>query len=216
MFVGLAAADVPLFIPLQGKLLNSSGAAITGAQTFQFTLFDAAVGGVQAWRETRVGANSHVVTNGFFDVNLGDNATLVGVNFTYPLWLEINVSNEVLTPRMRMASAPYARTSERVFGVQTLNEPLVSLSKTSTGAGNVLDITQNAGTGADLSARGTFNVSNGAIGGVNVTTRLNRVGFIGNGSGIEDLDGAKITTGNINAARIAGVYGTQVSQFECF
>ena len=286
MFVGLAAADVPLFIPLQGKLLNSSGAAITGAQTLNFTLFDAATNGVQVYQENRVGANRYVVTNGFFDVNLGDNSSLAGVNFTYPLWLQINVSGEILTPRMRLSSAPYARTAERVFGVQaSLNESLITLNKNgaatglgnvitisnigagegilvtqtgdgdgiqietptnnsdsaldinhdsnasaaididlrdnvagvlvyktgASGAGAIINVSENSGTGPDISARESFNVTNGVVGAVRMTTRLNLVGFIGNGSGIEDLDASKVTTGVLANGRLSASYAQTIA-----
>ncbi len=146
MSVGMVAADVPILIPLQGKLLNSTGSVLSGAHTLNFSLFTAASGTAPVWTENRVGTNRFNVINGFFDVNLGDNATLANVNFTIPLWLEINVSGEILTPRMRLASAPYARTAERVFGVQTVNESLVSLTKmaaSAKGAGSVLTVSNN-------------------------------------------------------------------------
>ncbi|MBI5226428.1 hypothetical protein HY994_04295 [Candidatus Micrarchaeota archaeon] len=210
MLIGFAAAAIPVLIPLQGKLLNATGNVLNGSQTINFTILDAVTGGNQLWQEVRSGVNNVSVTNGFFDVNLGDNTSLSSVNFTGPTWLEINVSGEILTPRMRLASAPYARTSERVFGVGTLNESLVTLNKTATGSGAVLNILQNSGTGNDISAPVSFFVRSGAVNATNYTGASSAPGFIGNGTLLTSLDASNLSTGTVSSGRISGTYSGEV------
>ncbi|MBI4361195.1 hypothetical protein HY572_05480, partial [Candidatus Micrarchaeota archaeon] len=215
MFVSLvAAANPPILVPLQGKLLNSTGSVISGSRSLNFSLFNASVGSTPVWTENRIGANNYTVVNGLFDVLLGDNASLANVNFSESLWLEINVSNEVLTPRMRLGAAPFARTSERVFGVQSaLNESLVTLNKTSaaTGGGAVLNIVENAGTGAEISTP-SFTLRNGILVGVAYNGTTNFTGptltraFIGNGSSLTALDAGNLVNGTVPDGRLTGTY----------
>lgn len=240
LFVGLAAAaNPPLLIPLQGKLLNSTGSVLSGSHSLNFTLYDAATSGVQVWQEVRTGTNNYSFANGLFDVQLGDNTSLVNVTFNQSLWLEINVSGEILAPRMRLGASPFAIGAERLFGVEnSLNESLITLNKTgaATGAGALLNIVENVGTGPDIQALGTFNVTNGEVHGINLTVsqtggsgirallstieaanfliagpgtytgQVISAAFKGNGSAINSLDASQLTNGTIPDGRIAGFY----------
>lgn len=104
------AQAVPQRIAFTGNL-RSNGAPVTGAHTFVFSLFDADTGGTSAWSETHVGLTA---SEGLVHAQLGTTTALTPSVLTgAPLWLEISIDGEVLSPRLALASAPYAiRASE--------------------------------------------------------------------------------------------------------
>lgn len=104
------AQAVPQRIAFTGNL-RSNGAPVTGAHTFVFSLFDADTGGTSAWSETHAGLTA---SEGLVHAQLGTTTALTPSVLTgAPLWLEISIDGEVLSPRLALASAPYAiRASE--------------------------------------------------------------------------------------------------------
>jgi hypothetical protein len=96
----------------QGRLTDSGGNPVTATKVMTFTLWTDNNAGSVVFTETQTVA----VSNGLFNVFIG-NATLgaagayerSGVdpeNFAVPLWVQVEVDGETLSPRTRLGSAP--------------------------------------------------------------------------------------------------------------
>ncbi len=100
-----SALAQPTQVTFTGNLSNS-GAPTNGAQNFVFTLFDAPTGGTQAWQEIQ---NGVVVNNGVVTTTLG---AISSLNPTVlngaPLYLEVTVAGQTLSPRLAFLSSPYS------------------------------------------------------------------------------------------------------------
>ena len=115
-FFGLAllcmfaeAQAVPATVSFTGRLSTTNG-PVTGSVTLTFSLFNQATNGTVMWTETRPGIQANA---GLVYVDLGALTTLdEGILLNSPLFLEINVSGEVLSPRLVLQSVPYAIRSE--------------------------------------------------------------------------------------------------------
>jgi microcystin-dependent protein len=124
-----AVNDPPLVINYQGKLLNSSGNAVTdGTYTIAFKLYGSSSGTTLLWGSSY----SVVVAGGLFNVVLGEGgtaiggaqttaiATALGSTGTPFLGLTILVDNsgatinnpQEITPRLRLLSSPYSLVAE--------------------------------------------------------------------------------------------------------
>ena len=107
----VAHADIPHLINYQGKLTDTAGKPVRdGTYSVTFRIYDAESAGNLLWEETQ----SVSVSKGIFSIMLGG-VTALNLAFDKPYWLEIKVDNEVMSPRQRMAAAPYAFTAE--YGV---------------------------------------------------------------------------------------------------
>src|SRR3989338_610365 len=206
LLLPLVGADFNYVLPLQGRLVNSTGSVLNGTFNLSFYLFQAASGGTELWNENMTtnttAGNGVFVVNGLFDVLVGSNTTLAStVNFTGPLFLEIRVGNETLetlSPRMALNPAPYAFTAHRLSTSTAINETIASLVKSGTGAGDVASIS-NAGTGLALLVTQT-----GAASAINVTQSSNNSGIAlsktGTGAGaVLDVTGNSGTGADIKA-----------------
>ena len=96
-------ADIPHLINYQGKLTDKDNKPIEGTHAITFRIYDAETSGTLLWEETQ----SVTIQKGIFSVMLGG-VTALNLAFDKPYWLEIKVDNEVMSPRQRMAAAPYA------------------------------------------------------------------------------------------------------------
>jgi len=99
-------AAPPARLTYQGHLLDASGDPIAdGTYTMAFSLWDAATDGTQVW-----GPEEQEVTteDGFFAVLLGTTLPLDPASLTAPLYLEIAVEGETLSPRQELASVAFA------------------------------------------------------------------------------------------------------------
>jgi len=94
------------YVPYQGKLL-SNGQPINGMATVKFELFDAATGGNVVLTQA---ASSLTLTNGTFSRNIGPISPYV-LSTKPDLWLEVTVNGQVMSPRAKLETAPYAATS---------------------------------------------------------------------------------------------------------
>lgn len=104
-----AEAQVPRLISYQGYLTDAGGAPISGTRNLTLALYTVSAGGTALWTETHT---SVPVTNGVFEVYLGVNSPLAPVAFDVPYWLGTKVNTDPeLTPRTRLAAAPYALRS---------------------------------------------------------------------------------------------------------
>ena len=112
----IALAEVPMELTHQGRLFDSTGVPLTGAQDITFSLFDASSGGNQIWSETQ----TLDLDGGYFSTQLGADASgnpLSDAFFDDDLWLEITVgSGSPLPTRLQLVSVPFARKAGGVSG----------------------------------------------------------------------------------------------------
>ena len=93
------------FMSYQGRLTDDGGNPINGTRNITFRLYGAETGGTAIWEETHGGVQ---VNNGLFNVVLGANTALDEANFHQPLFLEVEVAGQTLSPRQQLLGAPYA------------------------------------------------------------------------------------------------------------
>jgi len=102
-------------ISVQGTLKTASGTpAPDGEQTVTFLLYNVATGGTRLWEET---ANVDIV-GGIYSHYLGSVTSLNASDFANTLYLAVKVGSYELSPRNRLAYAPYA------FSVNTAQNAL--------------------------------------------------------------------------------------------
>ncbi len=108
-----AAADAaPLVVSHQGLLTDSSGAPVNGSASFVFRIFATASGGTSLWTEAH---SSVQVVDGVYTVELGSATTLSASLFDGgERYLEVTANDELMTPRQRITSVPYALSAARV------------------------------------------------------------------------------------------------------
>jgi len=104
-----ALAEVPAKINYQGRLVDQdTGLPLGGTYEVVFRIFDAEVGGTAMWEETQsVTPDAEGVFAAVLGSDVGIDAALDG-----PVWLEVEVAGEVLTPRREIVSVPFALRSE--------------------------------------------------------------------------------------------------------
>ena len=107
-----AMTEVPTTMSYQGQLLNSSGDPVhDGVHTIRFRIYDAPTKGTTLWDETQ-----DVTSNGgTINVMLGAVVPLDPALFSVAdrwLGLTVGTDNE-MTPRMKLASSPYAISSHQ-------------------------------------------------------------------------------------------------------
>lgn len=103
--IGAGVAEVPGKINYQGRLTDpDTGKPLVGSHEMSFRLFDLPDGGAELWSEPQTVS---VDTTGVFSVMLGS-VNPVAVDFDGPVWLEIEVEGETLSPRREIVSVPFA------------------------------------------------------------------------------------------------------------
>ena len=106
-----AFAQIPRVISYQGVLTDTLGnAKADGNYQFTFQLFTVATGGGPHWSESK----SLAVKGGLFATMLGDQSSFPdSVRFDRAYWLSLQVSSDLLTPRIRLGAVGYAMNSLR-------------------------------------------------------------------------------------------------------
>jgi hypothetical protein len=102
-------AAVPQTINYQGYLTDDDGPVTTPAIRIDFFIYDAPTGGNSKWAESH---QFVAVTEGLFNVVLGEGLPPEPIHDTVfsgaDRWLEIVVSGEIITPRIKLTTVPYA------------------------------------------------------------------------------------------------------------
>lgn len=109
--MSLPAFTVPQLINYQGVLKDkTTGNPITSSGLpMKFRIFDAETGGTKLWEE----AQTVAVEDGIYNVVLGSVTSLSIDIFSYDdRWMEVEVNNEVLSPRQRITSVAYSLKAE--------------------------------------------------------------------------------------------------------
>jgi hypothetical protein len=105
VWVSISSADIPKTINYQGILTDTStGEPLTGSVSMTFRLYETSSGGTEVWSETQ---SATADENGVVSAILGS-TTPIGIDFDNPVWLEVEVGGEVLSPRREVASVPFA------------------------------------------------------------------------------------------------------------
>jgi len=110
--LGLAAAahaqtTVPSQVSFNARLVDTTGAPVSGVHRLQFTLYTAPTGGTNQWQETYSTAN--FASDGTISLGLGSSTALTPAILSgAQLYLEISVDGTVLSPRVSVVSVPYA------------------------------------------------------------------------------------------------------------
>ena len=100
------SGQIPGKMNYQVMLTNDSDEPLADqAVSLVFRIYNADVGGLMHWNETH---NTSTNSIGVVSVTLGETAPLPSLVFNEPLWLEIQVDGEILTPRRELVAAPYA------------------------------------------------------------------------------------------------------------
>jgi len=98
---------VPRAMNYQGKLTDPAGVGINADLDMTFRIYNVASGGVALWSEIHNGVNQVEVVKGLFDVELGS-ITPINLDFSADYWLDLVVDGEVLSPRIKLSTVPYA------------------------------------------------------------------------------------------------------------
>jgi hypothetical protein len=113
--ISAAPATAPLVINYQGRFTQASGTPLAGPVNIVFRLYNAAIAGTVIWTETHTGVE---LRDGVASVLLGSQVTFPFEAFTSDArYLTLVVDGgEEMTPRLRLASVPYALQAEKLGG----------------------------------------------------------------------------------------------------
>ncbi len=114
------AADPPPLLPIQGYLADAAGNAVTGTHALRFSIYPSDTSTTALYVENDAGV---AVTAGSFVVYLGaaDPLPLALFRDNAQLWLEVVVDGtEIIQPRARIATAPYAGSAQYCGDATTL------------------------------------------------------------------------------------------------
>jgi hypothetical protein len=122
--MGLAQAAPPERMNYQGVLRDAADKPLSGTYTMVFRFYNAASGGNLLLTDTHTDGAAVTVSGGLFNALLGDGALTAGAYASLgevfanesDVYLEVQVIDETLTPRIRVASAGYALNSARLDG----------------------------------------------------------------------------------------------------
>lgn len=169
----VAAAEPPDLVNYQGVLRDAADNPLNGSYDMVFRFFDAETAGNEILidRHTSAQGGQVSVADGLFSATLGGGSVVDGSGpGTYTslaavfadhgaVFLEMEVSGEVLTPRMRVLSAPYAFNADQLAG-RGPDGFLRTGSAAQTKSGEV-SFENNGGGGAGVGVRGYGPVSGG-------------------------------------------------------
>jgi hypothetical protein len=115
--VGAALADVPQLINYQGRLTDTdTGEPLTGSHEVVFKLYDLSVAGAELWSESQtLEADQHGVVSAILGAEQP-----IGKLPGAELWLEVAVDGEVLQPRRKLVSVPFALRAATAEGADSV------------------------------------------------------------------------------------------------
>jgi hypothetical protein len=114
--VAYALTSPANYLNFQGELFTSTGAPVTGAQSFNFSIYSSLTStatSAQVYCETQT---LTLDSDGVFYAEIGAGAVCTGTSwsgltwppsFSVPYYLQVTVGSDVLSPRIALTSAPY-------------------------------------------------------------------------------------------------------------
>jgi len=112
-------------INYQGRLTDSlNQTVLDGAYNMEFRLYADQSTTTPFWTETRTGGNAVTITNGLFNVMLGEVNSLANFDFNQSLYLSINIGGTSTTPvwdgemspRKKIGAVPVAFEADKLDG----------------------------------------------------------------------------------------------------
>lgn len=211
------AATPPGLVSYQGVLRSASGAPLNATYDMIFRFVDAPSGGTLLLTDYHTGPNGVVVTGGLFTAQLGGGTLAPGTEANLqdvfsnhaPVYVEVQVGAETLTPRVQVLSAAFALNAGRL-GTQLPGDFLDRSANAQTKQGT---LTSNSGLVGNASAAGT-GVDGTTLGGNGV--RGTSTGTSGTTYGVYGKSSSTEGTGVAGEASAAsgnawGVYGKTAS-----
>lgn len=194
-----AAPGVPEIISYQGRLTDDNGVLLGGTGTtyyFKFSIWDSPTvgGGTKLWPTSAPGATTLTVTDGVFDVNIGDTGAGYPDALTYDfqsndtVYLQVEVSPtgsgyETLGPRPRITSASTAINAKTLSGLPStyfLDATNLTNFDTRAIAAPLTGYTSGAGviTASDTILSAIQKLNGNIAGGGSVTSVFGRAGVV--------------------------------------
>jgi len=103
------SAAVPQLLSYQGRAENANGPMV-GNYDVTFSLYSTSSGGTALWTE---GPRALLFDEGVYQSNLGGIESLSGLDFSQPLFLEIEIDGQVMDERVELTSVPYAMYADK-------------------------------------------------------------------------------------------------------
>ena len=195
-------------ISYQGYVADSSGNPVNNSLNMAFRLYNVASGGTPLWSETHGAMN---VSDGLFSVLLGSNTPISQDVFANnsDLWLGITIgSDNEMSPREKIASAPYAMVSNVPDGSITqakLANNAVTSAKIADGVVASGDVANDSLTASDLAPNsvGNSEMADNAIGSNEVINNSLTASDLANNSvGAGELASNSIYSGDIRDGEV--------------
>lgn len=171
-----ALAQVPNKIGYQGRLLRPDGSPESGVVQMTFTLHDSVVGG----NALGCDATAVALTDGFYSLHLGSLGNCLGTTAAIEpaifdgrdLWLEVSVGVNVMSPRQRIGTVPYAHRAGVARDVRGGTVEATSMNVGGAGGVSVTSsgISLGATTVVDGSGKATVATGAGLTGNGNTAT----------------------------------------------
>lgn len=126
----LMLASTPAgLVNYQGILRDSSDQPLSGTFDMVFRFYDAQSGGSLLLTDAHFAGGAVNVINGLFDVALGSGSIIPGAESSIaavfqnhePVYVEIEISAEILSPRVRLISSGYSLNSASLNGLSSGN-----------------------------------------------------------------------------------------------
>ena len=112
LLFSLEALAVPATIHQEGVLMDAQGIPYDGLVQLRFSLYDQAEGGETLWFED----HNLDLNMGYYSATLGAQTAFGERLEAEPRFIGVSVNGAAMSPRARLASAPYARRAEDVDG----------------------------------------------------------------------------------------------------
>ncbi len=97
------AQTLPTELNYQGRLTELDGTLVNGLTVITFRLYNVEVGGTHLWEEFQ----AIEIEGGTFSAVLGSN-TPINLDFSIQYWLELEVNNDLIEPRVQLVPVPYS------------------------------------------------------------------------------------------------------------
>ncbi len=193
-----ARADAPAYIPIQGYLSDAADKPLDGTVLIRFRLYDKSEAGTKLFDETK----SVAVDRGYFAAYLGEDTPIaLSVFRDHPLvFVGVLVSGDAdeLSPRLQLATAPYAAFAQACGDASTLGGQGASAFRPSSYVPAWSEVTgkptpYSAGAGLSLNGANQFAVDTGAI-----QTKLGTACTAGQYAYGVDVDGKLMCRADVN------------------